>query len=61
MILEIIILRNEMKIKYSIFTIMALNISLIANETITLEQMSITATKVQRATKEISENCDLDF
>ena len=45
-----------MKIKYSIFTIMALNISLIANETITLEQMSITATKVQRATKQISES-----
>ena len=45
-----------MKIKYSIFTIMALNISLIAIETITLEQMSITATKVQRATKQISES-----
>ncbi|CAM3943930.1 TonB-dependent receptor [Arcobacter cloacae] len=45
-----------MKLKYSIFALIALNASLLADEVVTLEQMSVTATKIEKATKEISES-----
>lgn len=45
-----------MKLKYSIFALIALNANLLANEVVTLEQMSVTATKIEKATKEISES-----
>ena len=45
-----------MKLKYSLFALIALNANLLANEVVTLEQMSVTATKVERATKDISES-----
>lgn len=45
-----------MRLKYSIFALIALNANLLSAETINLEQMSVTATKVEKATKEISES-----
>ncbi|MGE4462593.1 MAG: TonB-dependent receptor plug domain-containing protein, partial [Arcobacter sp.] len=45
-----------MRLKYSIFALIALNANLLSNETIKLEQMSVTATKVEKATKEVSES-----
>lgn len=45
-----------MKLKYSLFALIAINANLLANEVVTLEQMSVTATKVERATKDISES-----
>jgi iron complex outermembrane recepter protein len=45
-----------MRLKYSIFALIALNANFLSAETINLEQMSVTATKVEKATKEISES-----
>lgn len=45
-----------MKLKYSIFALLAINANLFSNELVNLEQMSVTATKVEKATKEISES-----
>jgi len=40
-----------MRLKYSIFALIALNANLLSAETINLEQMSVTATKVEKANK----------
>lgn len=45
-----------MKLRYSIFAIMAINASLVANEVVNLDKMSVTATKIATPTKEISES-----
>ena len=45
-----------MKLKYSIFAILAINASLLANDVVNLDKMSVTATKVATPTKEISES-----
>lgn len=45
-----------MRLRYSVFALIALNANLIANETINLDQMSVTATKIATPTKEISES-----
>jgi len=45
-----------MKFKYSIFAILAINANLLANEVVNLDKMSITATKIEKPTKEISES-----
>src|SRR5574344_2899316 len=45
-----------MRLKYSIFALIALNANFLSAETINLEQMSVTATKVEKDTKEISES-----
>ena len=45
-----------MKLKYSIFAILAINANLLASEVVNLDQMSVTATKIATPTKEISES-----
>lgn len=46
-----------MKLRYSVFACLALNINIIASEQATvLEQMSVTATKIEKATKDVSES-----
>jgi iron complex outermembrane receptor protein len=45
-----------MKLKYSIFAILAINANLLASDVVNLDKMSVTATKVATPTKEISES-----
>lgn len=45
-----------MKLKYSIFAILAINANLLASDVVNLDQMSVTATKIATPTKEISES-----
>lgn len=45
-----------MRLKYSMFALIALNVNLLSAETINLEQMSVTATKIATPTKEVSES-----
>lgn len=45
-----------MKLRYSIFALIALNVNLLANDVINLDKMSVTATKIATPTKEISES-----
>ena len=45
-----------MKLRYSIFAIMAINASLVAADVVNLDKMSVTATKIATPTKEISES-----
>lgn len=45
-----------MKFRYPIITLLAINANLFSNELVNLEQMSVTATKVEKATKEVSES-----
>ena len=45
-----------MKLRYSIFAIMAINASVVANEVVNMDKMSVTATKIATPTKEISES-----
>ncbi|PUE64141.1 TonB-dependent receptor [Arcobacter caeni] len=45
-----------MKLRYSIFALIALNANLLANDVINLDKMSVTATKIATPTKEISES-----
>lgn len=45
-----------MKLRYSIFALIALNINLLASDVINLDKMSVTATKIATPTKEISES-----
>lgn len=44
-----------MKFKYSIFALLAINSSLLSQEVV-LDKMSVTATKIQRATKEVTQS-----
>ena len=45
-----------MKLKYSIFAILAINASLLASDVVSLDKMSVTATKVATPTKEVTES-----
>lgn len=45
-----------MKLRYSIFALLAINANLFSNELVNLEQMSVTATKIATPTKEVSES-----
>ena len=45
-----------MKLKYSLFALIAINANLLASEVVNFDQMSITATKVETATKDVSES-----
>ena len=45
-----------MKLKYSIFAILAINANLLASEVVNLDKMSVTATKVATPTKEVTES-----
>ncbi len=45
-----------MNLKYSIFAILAINANLLANDVINLDKMSVTATKIETPTKEITES-----
>ncbi|MBU0925427.1 TonB-dependent receptor [bacterium] len=45
-----------MKLKYSLFALIAINANLLANEVLNFDQMSITATKVETATKEVTQS-----
>ena len=45
-----------MKLKYSIFAILAINANLLASDVINLDKMSVTATKIETPTKEITES-----
>lgn len=45
-----------MKIKYSLFTMACLTTFAYSNETIILDEVSVTATKIQRATKDVTQS-----
>lgn len=45
-----------MKLKYSLFALIAIHANLLASDVVTFEQMSITATKVETATKEVTQS-----
>ena len=45
-----------MKLKYSIFALLAINTYSLSAETAILEQMSVTATKIETATKDVSQS-----
>lgn len=45
-----------MKIKHSLFAMACLTSFAYSNDTITLDSISVTATKVQRATKEVTQS-----
>lgn len=45
-----------MKLRYSIFALMAINANLLSNEMINLDQISVTATKVETETKKVTQS-----
>ncbi len=45
-----------MKLKYSLFALIAINANLLSSEVVNFDQMSITATKVETATKEVTQS-----
>ncbi len=45
-----------MKFKYSIFALFAINATMFSSEIILMDKMSVTATKIEKPTKEITEN-----
>ena len=45
-----------MKLKYSLFALIAIHANLLASDVVNFEQMSITATKVETATKEVTQS-----